>query len=84
MRFPRMGLEWVQNGSNIDLRIDPPDRSRDGSQMSLRSPISQTSDINGPNKALFHVLLTIADRKEGRSKDWIRPPSQSQEYRNGC
>ena len=48
MRFPRMGLGWVQNGSRIDLRIDLPGTSQTGPEIALRSLISRTSDINGP------------------------------------
>ena len=82
MRFPRMGLrigpELTQNDPRIDPRYDPPDWSPDGLQMTLSdlpTGLSQTAVLN---KALFDVLLTIADRNRVSSRDWIRPPSRCQ------
>ena len=48
----------------------------------LRSHI-QTSDILCLRIGLFDSLLTVAERIYLRSKDWIRAPSQSQEYTYG-
>ena len=36
MRFPRMGLEWVQKRSRIDLRLTLQTTSQTGPQMALR------------------------------------------------
>ena len=74
-----MGLEWVQKGSILTPESTLQDRSRDGPQIALRSLIPRPQETNGPERALFSVLLTIAERKEVMSKDWIRAPTQSQE-----
>ena len=54
MRFPRMGLEWVQNSLRYDLRIDPESTSRYDLQTGLQMPSDlhiQTSDIpKGQNR----------------------------------
>ena len=74
--------------TRIDPRIDPPDhlpdRSRDASDMTSDDPQMALSHMAVSNKALLHVLLTIAEVIRVSSKDWIRPPSQCQEYLNGC
>ena len=83
MRFPEI---W----SRIDLRLtsddppdDPPGPSPDGPQMTLQDPISRPQETYAQNKAIFDVLLTVAERKDGSSKDWIRPPTCCQELTNG-
>ena len=70
-----MTSESTQN----DLRIDPQIDLQTGPQMTLRSPDDPQIQGDPQNKALFNTLLTIAELKEPPSKDWIRPPSQSQE-----
>ena len=67
----------------MDLRMTLPDHTQTGPEMTLRSPISQPQISNGQNKALFHVLSTIAEEIGDPSKDWIAPPSRSQEYTSG-
>ena len=46
VRFPRMGLEWVQNWPRIDLRMTPEstlqDMSQTGPEMTLQTLISRT------------------------------------------
>ena len=79
-----MGLRLTQ----IDLRIDPESTSQD--HLPDWSPDALRSLYPGPqislwsNKALFHVLLTVAEGKRDPSKDWIAPPTCCQELRNGC
>ena len=66
MRFPRMGLEWVQNevqngsrmSSRMTLRTIPqtgPEMPSDPPYPGLRYPYAQ-------NKAFIDVLLTVAER----------------------
>ena len=78
----------VQIGSQIDLRMTPestlPDHPQTGPEITLRSPISRPQISYSQNMALFNVLLTVAEIKEVRSKDWIRAPTCCQEYHNGC
>ena len=81
IKGPRMTSEWTQN----DLRYGPPRLvprwSRDGlpdPDIDLPTTLSHTAVSK---EALFSSLLTIAERKEVSSKDWIAPPSRSQEYR---
>ena len=77
----------VQNGSQIDLRLtsrmtlqDPPS---DWSPDTLRSLISRPQISRPQNKGLFDTFISFADIEQEPSKDWIRPPSQSQEYGTG-
>ena len=74
--------------TQIDPRIDPewpsPDPSPDWSPDALPDPYPGPQISLCQNKGLFNVLLTIAESKCLPSKDWIRAPSQSQEYSNGC
>ena len=79
MRFPRTGLDRVLELTRIDPESTLQDPSQTWSRDALRSPISQTSETYGQNKALFNTLLTVADILGVRSKDWIRPPTCSQE-----
>ena len=62
-----------------DLQMTLPDWSRDGLQMTSRTLRSAPSHTAVSNRALFSVLLAIADIIWVSSIDWIRPPSQSQE-----
>ena len=78
MRFLRYGSRIDQNDLRIDPRIDPPRPSQTGPQIPLRSLISRPQISYSPYKALFSVLLTVADIKRVPSKDWIRPPSRCQ------
>ena len=48
MRFLRMGLEWVQNGSRKGPRMTSISTSQTGPEMALRSLISLTSETHGP------------------------------------
>ena len=66
---------WPQMTLRMTLRMTLQDPPQTGPQITLRSLISQTSDTNGQNKALFEVLLTVAESKRVRSKDWIAPPT---------
>ena len=76
-----------QIGSHIDLRIDPrltlqmdpPDWSRDDPPRPSDPHIQALSHTAVLNKTLFQVLLTVATGKQVSSKDWIAPPSRSQE-----
>ena len=70
---------WPQIDLRMDPQMDPPDWSQTGPQMTLQTLISLASDTYAQNKALFHVLLTIAEVKQLPSRDWIRPPSRCQE-----
>ena len=78
-----MGLEWVQIWPQNDPRIDPdmtlPDWSSDGPQ----TPISRPQISHAQNKDLFDTFITFAERITLPSKDWIAPPSQSQECNYG-
>ena len=72
----------VQNGSQNGpelTRIDPeytlPDWSPDDLRYALMTLRSALSHMAVSNRALFSVLLTIADRIRVSSIDWIRPPS---------
>ena len=58
------------------------DRSPDGLQMTLRTLRWPHGLTYTENKALFDVLLTIGELNNDPSKDWIRPPSPSQECVN--
>ena len=58
------------------LRTDP----QTGPEMPSDDPPDLDLRTLWQNKALFDVLLTIAELKEEASIDWIRPPTQSQEY----
>ena len=49
--------------------------------MTLRPSYPGLRYTHGPETAVFHVLLTVAELKTEMSKDWIRPPTRSQEYR---
>ena len=83
MRFLRYGLRLTRYDPQIDPQIDPDMTS----QLTLQTgPEMASDDPPGPhiqdhtqNKALFQLLLTIAELEHEPSKDWIRPPSQSQE-----
>ena len=70
-----MGPEWVQKRSRMTPESTLPDWSPD---------VPQIPDIDLPtmalptavsNKALFNVLLAIAEEIQVSSKDWIRPPT---------
>ena len=79
----RIDLRLTSESTLLTLRSDPPDWSRDvlvnrGSD--LRTGPSQTAVSNRP---VLHVLLTVADVLRVSSKDWIRPPTCSQELHNG-
>ena len=82
-----MGLDMVPDDPQIDpqmtLRLTLQTQSPDGPQIALRSQISRPQISHGPERALFQVLLTIADIKDTMSKDWIAPPTCCQEYLNG-
>ena len=79
--------EVSQIGSRIDLRMDPEltsfDPKIDLSRLVPRCP----SDAHIPtlrkpmvqNRRYLMFLLTVAERKDVPSKDWIPPPTQSQE-----
>ena len=83
MRFPRIGSrkgpEKGPEMTRIDSESTLPDWSRDGPQITSRSPIPALSHTAVSNRALFKVLLTIATENRVSSKDWIRPPTQSHE-----
>ena len=70
-----MAPELTQN----DLKMTPESTlqtlTQTGPEMALPDLILRPQISNGPEWVIFHVLLTIADKKHDRSKDWIRPPS---------
>ena len=79
MRFlskgPRIDLELTR----IDLRLASDDLPQTGPEMASDDLPDWSRDVPSSEQALFNVLLTIAELKHRPSKDWIRPPSQSQE-----
>ena len=83
MRFPRYGLDMgprhPQIDPQIDLQIDPQDLLQTGPQMALRCPSDDLRYPYAQNKGIFKVLLTVGELKTVPSKDWIRPPTPSQE-----
>ena len=70
--------EWPQN----DLPGPYPRLVPDGPQMTLRSLYPDDPQMTLRIRTLFSVLLTIAELKDVRAKDWIRPPSRCQECTN--
>ena len=68
--------------TSFDLRIDPPgplpDHPQTGPEMALRWSPDGPQELYTVNKALFSVLLTVAEVLGMPSKDWIRPPSRCQ------
>ena len=68
-----MTSEWPQN-----------DLPQTGPEMALRWPSDGPQIPYTEYKGSFDVLLTIAEVLTLMSKDWIRPPTWSQELTNGC
>ena len=69
----------VPESTQIDLRIDPESTSRltrqTGPEMPSDTLISRPQISHTQNRALFRVLLTIAELYYLPSKDWIRAPT---------
>ena len=69
--------------TRIDLELTPestlPGTPQTGPQMPSDDPQMPHIQTLPENKALFDVLLTVAELKWLPSKDWIRPPTQCQE-----
>ena len=66
-----------------DLRYDPPRLVLRWPQMASDDPQIDLPTHGRRNMAVFSTLLTVAERIWVMSKDWIRAPTQSQEYTNG-
>ena len=83
MRFPRIGSRMGPRIdlelTHIDLRYDLPDTLPDWSRDGPRYLPDWSRDGPRSNKALFRVLLTVAERITDPSKDWIAAPTRCQE-----
>ena len=79
MRFPRYDLELTRIDPELTLFRPLPDWSPDGPQIPSRDPQMALSHTAVWNKALLHVLLTVADKIRVSSQDWIAPPTCCQE-----
>ena len=79
MRFPRKGLDMASDMTSDDPQNDPPDDPPDWSRDALPDLHIRPQISYAQNKGFFYTLLTVAEVKDLRAKDWIRPPTQSQE-----